>query len=473
MELTRLVDESSAAGATIAGERTVAVDIRSIAYDSRRVGDHALFVCVPGLVADGHDFAAAAVAGGAVALVVERALPLGVPQVIVPDARAAMASFAATLYGSPSHRLAVVGITGTNGKTTTVHLLDSVLREHGWSTGVIGTLTGARTTPEAPDLQAQFAAWHDEGRVAVTMEVSSHALALHRVDGTRFAVAVFTNLSRDHLDFHGTMERYFDAKARLFTPELAVAAVVNADDPHGRLLLDAAQIPTTPYSISDVSGLELSAVSSSFRWRGERVSVPIGGRHNVANALAAATAAAELGIAIPTIAAGIGNAGPVPGRFEPIEEGQPFSVVVDYAHTPDGLERVLAAAREVAAGRRVIVVFGCGGDRDRSKRPAMGAVALDGSDLAVVTSDNPRSEDPDAIIEEIVAGLARSPALHIEPDRRQAITRALGEAGAGDVVVIAGKGHETTQTIGTMVVSFDDRVVAREQLAELGRGSPR
>jgi UDP-N-acetylmuramoyl-L-alanyl-D-glutamate--2,6-diaminopimelate ligase len=348
-----------------------------------------------------------------------------------------------------------------------------VLREHGWATGVIGTLTGVRTTPEAPELQAQLAAWRDEGRQAVTMEVSSHALALHRVDAMRFAVAVFTNLSRDHLDFHGTMERYFDAKARLFSPVLTEQAVVNADDPHGRLLLDAAQVPTTPYSFSEVDGLELTAASSSFSWRGHRIVVPIGGRHNVSNALAAATAADALGIAIPTIAAGIGNAGPVPGRFEPIEEGQRFSVVVDYAHTPDGLQRVLAAAREVAGGNRVIVVFGCGGDRDRTKRPAMGIAAVEGADLAVVTSDNPRSEDPAAIIDEIVAGVPRSSALTVEPDRRRAIGIAFEAAGDGDVVVIAGKGHESTQTIGESVVPFDDRVVAREELARLPGGGRR
>ena len=311
MELTRLVDESSVAGAVLAGPRpsgvamlagqpSSVVDIRSITYDSRRVGDNTLFVCVAGLVVDGHDFAEAAVAAGAVALVVERVLPIDVPQVLVADARVAMASLAATLYGSPSQGLTVIGVTGTNGKTTTVHLLDSVLREHGWATGVIGTLTGVRTTPEAPELQAQLAAWRDDGRQAVTMEVSSHALALHRVDAMRFAVAVFTNLSRDHLDFHGTMERYFDAKARLFSPVLTEQAVVNADDPHGQLLLDAAQVPTTPYSFSEVDGLQLTAASSSFSWRGHRIVVPIGGRHNVSNALAAATAAGALGIAIPT-----------------------------------------------------------------------------------------------------------------------------------------------------------------------------
>ncbi|HTN81229.1 MAG TPA: UDP-N-acetylmuramoyl-L-alanyl-D-glutamate--2,6-diaminopimelate ligase [Acidimicrobiales bacterium] len=469
MELTRLVAESAGLSVSHAAGDINGVEVTSIAYDSRAVQPGALYVCVPGHVADGHDFAAAAVERGAVALIVEHELPIAVPQVVVDDARVAMALASAAFNGHPSSALTVVGVTGTNGKTTTVHFLEAIFRAHGWAVGVIGTLTGARTTPEAPDLQRQLAAWRDAGVDAVAMEVSSHALVLHRVDGTRFAVAVFTNLSRDHLDFHGTMERYFEAKARLFTPSFADRAVVNAEDPHGRLLLDAAQIPTVPYSIADVSDLRLAPSKSTFTWRGEHVRVPIGGRHNVVNALAAATAAAELGVAVPAISVGIGNAGPVPGRFEPIEEGQPFSVVVDYAHTPDGLERVLEAAREVAAGHRVVLVFGAGGDRDRTKRPAMGAAAGTGADVAILTSDNPRSEDPAAIIAEVARG-APADALVIEADRRRAIARAFATARPGDVVVIAGKGHESTQTIGDQVLPFDDRVVAREELSRMGEG---
>jgi UDP-N-acetylmuramoyl-L-alanyl-D-glutamate--2,6-diaminopimelate ligase len=469
MRLARLLDESPDLTLSLAGSDLAGVEVRSVAYDSRTVAPGALFACIRGLIDDGHDYAASAVERGAVALVVERVLSLDVPQLVVADVRVAMARLAATLEGHPSRDLTVVGVTGTNGKTTTVHFLESIFRAHGWATGVIGTLTGARTTPEAPDLQRTFASWRDEGREAVAMEVSSHALALHRVDGTRFAVAVFTNLSRDHLDFHGTMERYFEDKARLFTPALSARAVVNADDPHGRLLLDAAEIPTVAFSLADVSDLHLSASASRFTWRGQEITVPIGGRHNVHNALGAATASVEVGVPIPAVVAGIGNAGPVPGRFEPIDEGQPFSVVVDYAHTPDGLERVLEAAREVAAGHRVVLVFGAGGDRDRTKRPGMGAAAAAGADFAVVTSDNPRSEEPAAIIAEIVKGAPAS-RLVVEPDRRSAIALALGSADPGDVVVIAGKGHETTQTTGTSVVPFDDRVVAREELAHLGGG---
>ena len=464
MQLARLLDESSDLTLSLAGSDLTGVEVTSVAFDSRAITPGALFACIRGLIADGHDFAASAVERGAVALLVERVLPLDVPQVVVADARVAMARIAATLEGHPSDDLTVVGVTGTNGKTTTVHFLESIFRARGWATGVIGTLTGARTTPEAPDLQRTLAGWRDEGRDAVAMEVSSHALALHRVDGTRFAVAVFTNLSRDHLDFHGTMERYFEAKARLFTPALSARAVVNADDPHGRLLLDAAEIPTVAYSLGDVSDLHLSASASRFTWRNEVITVPIGGRHNVHNALGAATAALEVGVPIPAVVAGIGNAGPVPGRFEPVDEGQPFSVVVDYAHTPDGLERVLEAAREVASGHRVVLVFGAGGDRDRTKRAGMGAAAAAGADVAVVTSDNPRSEEPAAIIAEIVKG-APSAGLTVEPDRRRAIALAFERAAPGDVVVIAGKGHETTQTIGDLVVPFDDREVAREELA--------
>jgi UDP-N-acetylmuramoyl-L-alanyl-D-glutamate--2,6-diaminopimelate ligase len=467
MDLARLLDESLDSAASAAVGEVAGVDISAVTYDSRAVTRGALFVCVRGLVADGHDFANDAVERGAVALVVERALPIDVTQVVVADARVAMAPIAAAFYGHPSDALKVVGVTGTNGKTTTVHFLDSIMRQHGWATGVVGTLTGPRTTPEAPDLQRELAEWRDEGRQAVAMEVSSHALALHRVDATHFAVAVFTNLTRDHLDFHGTMERYFEAKARLFTPDFTARAVVNADDPRGRLLLDAAQVPTVPYALADVSDLRLAPSQSSCQWRGADLVVPIGGRHNVMNALAAANAAAELGVPIPTITAGIGNAGPVPGRFEPIDEGQAFSVVVDYAHTPDGLERVLEAAREVASGHRVLVVFGAGGDRDRTKRPAMGAAAAAGADVAILTSDNPRSEDPAAIIAEVASG-APGAALVVKVDRREAISLAMEQASAGDVVVIAGKGHEATQTIGDLVLPFDDRVVAREELIRLG-----
>jgi UDP-N-acetylmuramoyl-L-alanyl-D-glutamate--2,6-diaminopimelate ligase len=458
------------------------VEIGSVAHDSGAVEPGALFCCIRGEHADGHDFAARAVAAGATAVLAEHrieGIPGSVPQVLVADTRRAIGPVAAAFHDDPSRSMAVVGVTGTGGKTTTTHLLASILDAAGRPAGVIGTLTGARTTPEAPELQARLAAFRDEGRVAVAMEVSSHALAMRRVDGTWFEVAVFTNLSRDHLDFHRSMEDYFAAKARLFTPDFAARAVVNLDDTHGRLLADAAVVPTVGYSLSDADEIALAASESRFRWRGVRLRIPLGGRFNVSNAIGAATAAAELGIGAADVAAGLDAAGPVPGRFEVVDEGQPFPVVVDYSHKPDGLRQVLASAREVtAAGGRVVVVFGCGGDRDRSKRPEMGEAASELADVVVVTSDNPRSEDPGAIIDEILAGIpdaagrAAVGRLVVEPDRRAAIAAAVERAGAGDVVVIAGKGHETTQTTGDRVVPFDDRDEARRVLSRRRVGRP-
>jgi len=463
----RLSEVVAAAGLAPAGRAGDGdPEVTTIAQDSRHVPPGALFCCVRGDRADGHRFAPDAVAAGAVALVVERPLDLGVPQVVVGAVRPAMALLADALHGHPSRALTVVGVTGTNGKTTTVSLLGSVFSTAGWSSGVIGTLTGARTTPEAPELQAALAAMRDRGVRAVAMEVTSHALAQHRVDGVRFAVGVFTNLSRDHLDFHATMEAYFAAKASLFEVGRVAHAVVNLDDPHGRLLADTVGVPVTGFSLADAPDLVVGARVSRFRWRSTEVVLPLGGRFNVSNALAAATAASVLGIDADVIARGLASAAPVPGRFELVDAGQPFSVVVDYAHTPDGLDQVLKAARELAADHQVLVVFGCGGDRDATKRPAMGEVAARLADVAVITSDNPRSEDPGAIISAVKRGVPGTAGARVlvEPDRRAAIGLALAEAHRGDVVVIAGKGHETTQTIGDRAVAFDDRVVARELL---------
>jgi UDP-N-acetylmuramoyl-L-alanyl-D-glutamate--2,6-diaminopimelate ligase len=340
-----------------------------------------------------------------------------------------------------------------------------VLEAAGRPTGLIGTLTGTRTTPEAPDLQAQLASMRDDGRSAVAMEVSSHTLAQHRVDGTWFAVTVFTNLTRDHLDFHGTMDAYFAAKARLFEPAFTANGVVDVDDEYGRLLREWAGVPTVPYSLDDAEALEVGAAGSRFRWRGEPVRLPLGGRFNVRNALAAATAAEVIGIDAATVARGLSESGPVRGRFEAVDEGQPFAVLVDYAHTPDALTHVLRAAHEVAAGS-VLVVFGAGGDRDRSKRPLMGAAAAALADRVWLTSDNPRSEDPDAIIAEVRRGATGPAVVVVEPDRAAAIGAAVTAAGPGDVVVIAGKGHETTQTTGDTVIAFDDREVAAGALRD-------
>lgn len=452
--------------------RADAALVEGLTYDSRRVVPGTLYCCLRGASTDGHHFARAAVSAGAVALLVDHPLgaaagadELGVPQLVAADTRAAMGRLAAAFHGHPSQALVVAGITGTNGKTTTTNLLAAILEVAGMPCGVIGTLTGRHTTPEAPELQGLLAGFRDAGLAAVAMEVSSHALALHRVDGCRFAVAVFTNLGRDHLDLHHTIDDYYAAKAELFTPQLSARGVVNIDDPYGRRLAESAQIPIDAFSATDAQRVRVSARSHDYLWRGQHVTVGIGGEFNVMNSLAAASAAAALGVEPALIARGLAAAPPVPGRFEAIDAGQPFDVIVDYAHTPDGLAAVLRAAREVT-GSRLVVVFGCGGDRDREKRPQMGAVAAANADRVVITSDNPRSERPLDIIDAVFAGVPDDyrARVVIEPDRRAAIDVALSMAAAGDVVVVAGKGHETTQTIGTDVVPFDDRNVVRDLL---------
>jgi UDP-N-acetylmuramoyl-L-alanyl-D-glutamate--2,6-diaminopimelate ligase len=449
-----------------------AADITAVVHDTRDVVAGALFCCVPGRTVDGHDLVPEAAAAGATAVLVERAVTTDLAQARAASVRDAMGPIAASFWGHPSEALTVVGVTGTSGKTTTTHLLGSVFERHGWSSAVLGTLSGPRTTPEAPELQAHLAAERDAGHDAIAMEVSSHALAMGRVRATHFAVAVFTNLSHDHLDFHTDLDEYFETKASLFTPEYAEAAVVNLDDAHGMELARRALVPTEGFSIAEAEDLVLGTTQCTFRWRGEPVALALGGRFNVSNALAAAAAAARLGIPAATIAAGLTAAPSVPGRFEPVDEGQPFAVLVDYAHKPGALEGALAAAREAAAGGRVLLVVGAGGDRDASKRPEMGEVAARLADRVLLTSDNPRGEDPLAIIDAIRAGMPASAPVTIEPDRAAAIAAALAEAEPGDVVVIAGKGHEAVQVIGGTSIDFDDRRVARDALRAL-RGSGR
>jgi len=471
----RLDELAAIAGAhrhdPVAGQRHIGADSRDpevvdCTHDSRQVRPGWLFCCLPGTVTDGHVHAPAALAAGASALLVERPLDVPVPQLQVASVRAVLGRVADAVHGSPSAALRVVGVTGTNGKTTTAWLVRSLLEHAGWRCGMLGTLTGARTTPEAPDLHRALAGFRAEGCTAVAMEVSSHALALHRTDGTRFAVGVFTNLGRDHLDFHGTMDAYFAAKARLFDAGACAVGVVNSDDAWGRRLRAQAGVPVTTYGLADAAALELGPTRSRFSWRGHRVELPLGGAFNVCNALAALEAVVAAGVEPATAAAGLGSVPPVPGRFEAVEAGQPFAVIVDYAHTPEGLEAVLDAARTATAGR-VVVVFGCGGDRDAHKRPKMGSVAAERADVVVLTSDNPRSEDPAAIIAAVLDGIApphRSRTV-VEPDRRAAIAIAITEARPGDVVVIAGKGHETAQDLGPAgTIPFDDRVVARALL---------
>jgi UDP-N-acetylmuramoyl-L-alanyl-D-glutamate--2,6-diaminopimelate ligase len=456
-------DAAAAAGWAVVGGPVEITDVVDATAD---VTAGALFCCVRGQRVDGHDLAAGAVAAGAVGVVVDRLLDLACPQVVVPDVRRAMGWIAAAFHGRPSRRLKVVGVTGTNGKTTTTHLVAAVLRDAGVPTATIGTLSGVRTTPEAPRLQRELATMAAAGIEVVAMEVSSHALHQSRVDGTWFTVGAFTNLSAEHLDYHGTMEAYFEAKASLFDPARIGAAVVVADDDWGRRLLGRLTVPTSAVTMAAATDLELDLDGSRFGWRDTPVQLPIPGRFNVMNALVAAEICLQLGLDPPRIAAGLAGVGVVPGRIERVQvAGDARRVIVDYAHTPDGLVQLLSTVREIMGDGRLIVVFGCGGDRDRAKRPLMGAAAARHADLAIVTSDNPRSEDPAAIIAEAVAGTVEGPGeIRVEPDRRAAIAAALAVAAPTDVVVVAGKGHETTQTIGAEAHPFDDRAVVRELL---------
>ena len=441
--------------------------ITGVTHDSRQVHPGSLFCCVRGAVDDGHRFVTEALRAGAVALLCDHPVRSGIAEVPVPDTRRAMAPIAAAFHGNPSHAVSVVGVTGTNGKTTTVRMIQTILERSGVPTGAIGTLTGARTTPEATDLQKILADMRDRGVRTVAMEVSSHALALHRVDAMRFAAVAFTNLSRDHLDFHGTMEEYFKAKASLFTPEFAPFAVIDVDSPNGKLLAATTEVATVVRTgVSRVEIVSLGIEGTRYRWRGIDVVLPLPGRFNVSNAVVASEVCVGLGVEPAAVAEALAVMGSIPGRFQRVDVGAPFTVVVDYAHTPDGLDDLLGAAREIAGKARVLVVFGCGGDRDATKRPFMGRVAREGADHVVVTSDNPRSEDPARIAAAIVAGMPERPEA-IELDRRRAIRLAIGAARPGDIVVLAGKGHETTQQIGARFEPFDDATVAAEEAASL------
>ncbi len=477
------------------------VEVAAIVHDSHDVVPGACFACIPGAVTDGHDHAPAAVGAGAVALLVERMLELPVSQARVAGVRAALGPAAARLHDSPSRALRCLGVTGTNGKTTTTYLLEAIARAAGEQVGLIGTV-GARiggvavpeerTTPEATELQALLARMRDAGVATVAIEVSSHALDQRRVDGTWFRAVGFTNLSHEHLDYHGTLAAYFEAKAGLFDPERTAAAAVNADDPHGVELVARARalgLPVVTFSAGapldadigvDVVAERVDCGPDGNRFvlvdhrddpvRRAEVRSPLVGRFNVANALAAAATALAGGLPFDAVVAGLeARDVVVPGRLERVDCGQPFSVLVDYAHTPDALARVLDVARELTTEGRVLLVFGCGGDRDREKRPVMGRAAGRNADFAVLTSDNPRSEDAADIAAAVAAGLREEQAeFLLELDRRAAIRYALSGARAGDTVVIAGKGHETGQTVGAVTRPFDDRVVAREELEALG-----
>jgi UDP-N-acetylmuramoyl-L-alanyl-D-glutamate--2,6-diaminopimelate ligase len=462
------------------------VEVSSLAYRSSSVTDGALFFCVRGFTSDGHEFARDAVERGAVALVCERPLGSGVPEVIVPDVRAAMPAAAARFYGDPTNELRVVGVTGTNGKTTTAFLVRALLEAAGLQSGLLGTVKSVvggreelveRTTPEAIDLQATFRRMLDAGDRACAIEVSSHALELGRAEGIHFACRVFTNLTQDHLDFHETMERYYLAKRRLFEAPGA-PSVVNVDDDYGRRLAGEIDGATT-YAIDRdanyrATDVRFDPAGSSFTCETPdgplEIDTRLPGLFNVQNALAAIAAARALGVEPEAIRRGLAGADRVPGRFEPVDEGQDFTVLVDYAHTPEALENVLRAARELTTGR-LHVVFGAGGDRDRAKRPLMGRAASELADRVIVTSDNPRSEDPEAIVDEVLGGTSGD--AEREVDRRRAIARAVESARRGDVVVIAGKGHEQGQEFeGGRKEPFDDVTVVRDALrSALGVGA--
>lgn len=484
-ELTRALPGARAAG-------DFSVRVAGVAYDSRRVRPGDVFVAVAGFEADGHDFAEAALAAGAAALVVERRLE-GIspetPQFVASSCREALARIGDAFYGHPSGELALIGVTGTNGKTTTAFLIDAILRSSGRPSGLMGTIhyrvggdvfEEPRTTPEGPDLQRYLRRMADAGAPHAVMEVSSHGLALGRLLGCAFQTAVFTNLTQDHLDFHGDMESYFQAKRKLFREFAPAHSVLNADDAYGRRLAAEARGRVWTYAVDGAAEVRAESVSSApsgmrfqlaapggCAW----VETPLVGRHNLSNILAASAACLSCGLTPEEVAAGVRSLRSIPGRFERIDAGQPFLVVVDYAHTEDALARLLEFARPLAAGR-ILTLMGCGGDRDREKRPRMAAAALSASDYVVMTSDNPRTEAPQAILREVESGAALVPGSagrwRTIVDRREAIQAIVASASAGDAVIIAGKGHEAYQVLGKERVPFDDREEARRALRLAG-----
>lgn len=444
------------------------VSIRAITQDSRTVVDGSLFCAIRGVSVDGHDFIEPAVASGAVAVVAEEIRTERVPTLLTSDARAATAHLAAQFFDRPSEHLDLIGVTGTNGKTTIVSLLEHVATILGRSAQSFGTLTGSLTTADAPEFQRRLREAADGGVDVVAAEVSSHALDQYRVDGSTFRLALFTNLTQDHLDYHVDMEDYFTTKARLFTGGLAQAAIIDVSTEYGRRLAEIASIPVRAVDTAHVDVQNIGPEGSRFLWSGHSIDLPLAGRFNITNAVLVAETFAELGERPENIARALGTVPQVPGRFEWVAgggEASGFGVVVDYSHTPASLQTAVATSQELSDGR-VLVVFGCGGDRDLGKRPLMGAAAS-AADVVFVTSDNPRTEDPEAIIDQIAAGIDH-PDVRRDVDRGSAIRAAIFEAEAGDLVLIAGKGHENYQLIGTSRLDFDDRVVAQAALRERG-----
>lgn len=463
------------------------VVVSEITHDSRQVREGTLFVAIRGELHDGHRFVRDAVERGAAAALVESRLDVDLPQIVVPSTRVAMAPAARAVFGAPDESLMIAGVTGTNGKTTVTHLLESILRRSGVKTGVIGTLGAridsdsipiARTTPEATDLQRLLATMRDAGCTIVLMEVSSHAIELHRSDAITFSVVGFTNLSQDHLDFHGDMEAYFEVKKRIFDPSVTRSAVVNVDDSWGAALASGIEVDFIPVSVSGPAAIVAghvggTATGTRFDLEVERstrsVSLPLVGAFNVSNALVASGMAMALGIEPDAIAEGLSSAPPIAGRMEIIGHDGPFTVIVDYAHTPDAIAAVLGSLRTITSGR-ILALVGAGGDRDKEKRSIMGATAARLSDITIITTDNPRSEDPAAIAQEVKRGAVAQPNTHVEVvlDRKAAIEAAVSRAAPGDVVVILGKGHEQGQDIGSEILPFDDLSEARESLQRIG-----
>jgi UDP-N-acetylmuramoyl-L-alanyl-D-glutamate--2,6-diaminopimelate ligase len=491
VRLVRLLRGVEAIGATEHGDLGVA----EIAYDSRGVKPGTLFVAIHGEKTDGNKFVPDAIARGAIAIVSEQTRPKSIPAefpwIKVPDARKGLAYVGANYFGHPAEVLKLVGVTGTNGKTTTSYLVDSILRAAGCEVGLFGTIAyrlvretrpAIHTTPESLDLQNFLAEVVRAGGTHAVLEASSHALALDRLWGCPFAVAIFTNLTRDHLDYHNNFDDYFAAKRRLFEGTGAAApgaGVINRDDAYGKQLAGlaartltyglepGADITTRKPAIS-ISGLEFTCETPVGKIE---VRSPLAGRINVYNILAAIGAGVALDLSREVIAAGIAQLSSVPGRFERIDAGQPFLVVVDYAHTDDALRNLLSTAKELNPDGRIITLFGCGGDRDRTKRPLMGEAAGRSSDVVVLTSDNPRSEDPLLIINDAIVGVQRTNAKFlVEPDRERAIEIALDQARPGDIVLLAGKGHETSQVLRDRTIDFDDRQTARRMLHQRGYG---
>ncbi|HOQ08734.1 MAG TPA: UDP-N-acetylmuramoyl-L-alanyl-D-glutamate--2,6-diaminopimelate ligase [Syntrophomonadaceae bacterium] len=469
---------------------SIETEITGICYDSRRVSPGNLFVCIVGQKTDGHQYAHQAVQSGAAAVLAERKIEVGSQGVLLltGDTRAGLAKAAANFYGHPSRQLRVIGVTGTNGKTTTTHLIQAILNEYHKLTGIMGTLYAkfgditreyGHTTPESADIQEFFRLVADRGAEYVVMEVSSHALDLNRVDAIQFGAAIFTNLTQDHLDYHKTMENYRQAKLKLFQMVEAKPgnfSVVNMDDPSAPYFVEASPVPCYTYGINSAADVRAVDIQNSlkgtqfkvlFEDQSFTVTMKLIGGFSVYNALAAITYALAEKIPVSVIQQALAGIKGVAGRFEQVDLGQDYTVVVDYAHTPDGLENILRTARELT-GNRLITVFGCGGDRDRTKRPLMGEIAGRYSDFCIVTSDNPRTEDPQAIIDDILPGLNRvkTSRYAVVPDRREAIRHAINIAKSGDLVVIAGKGHETYQLVMGQVLDFDDRLVAAEMIKE-------